>query len=268
MPGDTSTVAVRLHEAAMTEEEIAHNHAGGPMLGTEMHAWWRMEPDTWWVKESKHFRHCVSKEEMAKWSEQQLQDFHDRVPGMFELAEKLYHLYSERLAMRSSVVSNKPEFRGDGIKYNTPIQPSNGSWMGWSGKLGFGWGCQGAGHINPHELVHGWQAQTGGTMQGNYWEAHANFPQTYAGVYQTIPGTCVSRVCMFFPAHGRSYYHDRLMFEHLAQSPEYGPMFISKFWYDGGTGNEADQNYPWLTFPLIDPDPSTDLGYEWTRMVQ
>lgn len=264
-----SLVAVRLHEAAMTEEEIAHNFQGGVMLGTEMHAWWRVdEPDTWWVKESAHFRHCVAKKEMAEWNEKELSDFHARVPAMFDLAEKLYHLYSERLAMRSSVVSSKPEFRGDGIKYKVPIQPSSGNWMGWSGALGFGWACQGAGHINPHELVHGWQAQTGGAMQGNYWEAHANFPQTYAGIYQTIPGTCVSRVCMFFPAHGRSYYHDRLMFEHLAQSPEYGPMFISKFWYDGGTGNEADQNYPWLTFPLIDPDPSTDLGYEWTRMVQ
>jgi hypothetical protein len=73
---------------------------------------------------------------------------------------------------------------------------------------------------------------------------------------------------MFFPANGRNYYHERLMFQHLAEEPEYGPMFISKFWYDGGTGNTDDQNYPWLTFPLIDPDSSTDLGYEWTRMVQ
>jgi len=265
-----SLVALRLHTDAMTEEEIAHNAAGGVMLGTDLHDWWRMEGDAEWrVDRSKHFKNAISRKgRLADMDERQLKEFEKRLPGMFEMAEKLYHLYSERLALRSSVVSSKREYRGDGVKYTVPNQPSNGSWMGWSGKLGFGWACQSAGHINPHELVHGWQAQSGGAMQGNYWEAHANFPQTYAGVYQTIPGSCVSRVCMFFPAHGRNYYHDRLMFQHLAEETEYGPMFVSKFWYDGGTGNEDDQNYPWLTFPLIDPDPSTDLGYEWTRMVQ
>ncbi len=261
-------VTVRLHSEAMTAEEIAHNFKGGPMLGTELHAWWRLEgPEKWRTDESEHFRNCVSVKEMEDWSEKQLADFEARLPKMFELAEEIYHLYSENLAMRSSVVSNKREFRGDGIKYKTPNQPSKGSWMGWDGKRGFGWGCQGVGHINPHELVHGLQGMTGGTMQGNYWEAHANFPQTYAGIYQTVPPNCCSRVSMFFPANGRCYYHARLMFEHLAQTPEYGPMFISKLWYDGGT-KENKNEYPWTAFTKLDPDPSTPLAYEWTRMVQ
>lgn len=259
--------AVRLHAEALSEAEIAHNFQGGILLGTELHSWWRTEEDKWWAKESAHFRHCVDKKEMAAWDEKETARFHERVPGMFELAEKLYHLYSERLALRIGVVSSKPEFRGDGIKYKIPIQPSKGSWMGWDGKLGFGWACQGAGHINPHELVHGCQGQTGGAMQGNYWEAHANFPQTYAGVYQTVPPTCCARVCMFFPDNGRCYYHARLMFEHLAQTPEYGPMFISKLWYDAGTETEKNE-YPWLAFPRFDPDPATPLAYEWARMVQ
>jgi len=258
---------VRLHEEALSDEQIAHNFTGGPMLGTELHSWWRNEKDAWWAKESAHFRHCVDKKEMAAWDESGTARFHERVPKMFELAEKLYHLYSERLALRIGVVSSRPEYRGDGIKYKIPIQPSKGSWMGWSAKLGFGWGCQGAGHINPHELVHGCQGQTGGALQGNYWEAHANFPQTYAGIYQTLPPTCCSRVCMFFPANGRCYYHARLMFEHLAQTPEYGPMFISKLWYDAGTETEKNE-YPWRAFPRFDPDPATPLAYEWTRMVQ
>jgi hypothetical protein len=258
---------VRLHEKAMTEAEIAHNFRGGVMLGTELHSWWRKEADKWWSKESKHFRHCVDKKEMAQWNDKERKRFDDRVPGMFELAEKLYDLYAGRLALRVGVVSSKPEYRGDGIKYKIPIQPSKGSWMGWDGKRGFGWGCQGAGHINPHELVHGCQGQTGGGMQGNYWEAHANFPQTYVGVYQTVPPTTCARVCMFFPANGRCYYHARLMFEHLAQTPEYGPMFISKLWYDGGTKEEKNE-YPWRAFTRLDPDPSTPLAYEWTRMVQ
>ena len=264
---DGDLAVVRLHERALAEEQIAHNFAGGVLLGTELHSWWRTEEDRWWAKESAHFRHCVDKKEMAAWSERDRQRFHERVGGMFELAEKIYHLYSERLALRIGVVSSKGEYRGDGIKYKIPIQPSKGSWMGWDGKRGFGWGCQGAGHINPHELVHGCQGQTGGAMQGNYWEAHANFPQTYAGVYQTLPPTCCSRVCMFFPANGRCYYHARLMFEHLAQTPEYGPMFISKLWYDAGTADQKNE-YPWLAFSRFDPDPATPLAYEWARMVQ
>jgi len=259
--------AVRLHAKALTDEEIAHNVRGGAMLGTELHSWWRTDPNAWWVKESAHFRHCVDKKEMAAWSDGDRAAFHQRVPAMFEMAEKLYRLYSERLALRIGVVSSKREFRGDGVKYKIPIQPSRGSWMGWDGKRGFGWACQGAGHINPHELVHGCQGQTGGAMQGNYWEAHANFPQTYAGVYQTLPPTTCSRVSMFFPANGRCYYHARLMFEHLAQTPEYGPMFISKLWYD--SSSEAEKNeYPWRAFSRFDPDPATPLAYEWARMAQ
>ena len=144
--------AVRLHDQAMTAEEIAHNFQGGVMLGTEMHSWWRTEPDKWLVLESPHFRHCVDKEEMKTWTAQRYNDFTNRVPGMFNLSELIYHTYSERLAMRSSVVSVQPQERGDGIKYKIPIQPSQGSWMGWDGH--FGYACQGEGFINPHELAH------------------------------------------------------------------------------------------------------------------
>jgi len=259
--------AVRLHDKAMTAEQVAHNARGGVLLGTKLHSWWRREPDRWWAKESKHFRHCVDKKQMAEWTDKQLKAFHGRLEGMFELAEKCYDLYSRRLALRVGVVAAKSQFRGDGIKYKIPIQPSQGSWMGWEGKHGFGFACQAPGHINPHELVHGCQGQTGGGLQGNYWEAHANFPQTYLGIYQTIPPTCCSRVSMFFPANGRCYYHARLMFEHLAQTPEYGPMFISKLWYDGGT-KDAKNEYPWTAFTRLDPDPATALPEEWTRMVQ
>ena len=255
--------AVRLHDEAMTEEEIAHNFKGGVMLGTEMHNWWRLDPDKWFVVESEHFRHCVDKKEMAKWNEKQRKEFNDRVPGMLHLAELVYHTYSERLALRSSVVSRRPEKRGDGIKYKTPIQPTDGgSFMGVNDD--FGWACQYAGFINPHELVHGWDAMTGG-MAGNYWETHANFPQTYNGIYQTIP--LVISEGPSFPSSGRTYYHDRLMFEHLAQTPEYGPMFIAKMWYDGPTPTDKDP-YPWQTFTRINPNPATPLGYQWTRMVQ
>ncbi len=254
--------AVRLHDQAMTEEQITHNFQGGVMLGTEMHSWWCSEPDKWYTVESEHFRHCVDKEQMKGWSEQQLKEFKDRLPGMFNLAELVYHTYSERLAIRSAIVSRRPEMRGDGIKYKIPIQPADGSWMGVNDD--FGWACQEAGFINPHELVHGWDAMTGG-MAGNFWEAHANWPQTYDGIYQTMPPGCVSVVCSCCPANGRDYYHDRLMFEHLAQTPEYGPMFIAKLWYDGPT--ETNQSpYPWVAFGQINPYPERSLANEYTRM--
>jgi hypothetical protein len=251
--------AVRLHDQAMSDEEIAHNYKGGVMLGTEMKNWWRNEPDKWWVLDTKHFRQAIDKVEMNQWSEQQTKDFHKRVPEMVELAELCYHVYSERLAMRSSVVGVKPEDRGDGIRYRTPIQPSQGSFMGFDGR--FGWACQGAGFINPHELVHGWQAMTGG-MTGHFWETHANFPQTYLGVYQTVP--VIPMETPVFPSNGRTYYHDRGFFEHIAQTPEYGPMFISKLWYDGPTP-ENKNPFPWHTFEALNPYPERTLARERTR---
>ena len=256
--------AVRLHDAAMTEAEILHNHAGGVMLGTKLHAWWNTGDDgKWWIQESGHFRHAVEKDRMAKWNERERAEFEARLPGMFHLAELVHRTYTERLAMRSSVVSRRKEMRGDGIKYTIPIQTTDGgNYMGVDDD--FGWACQAAGFINPHELVHGLQAQTGG-MQGNYWETHANFPQTYNGIYQTMP--IVTAEGPSAPSSGRTYYHDRLFFEHTAQSPEYGPMFISKLWYDGPTAEEKNP-CPWQTFVRLDPDPTTPLGHEYVRMVQ
>lgn len=251
--------AVRLHDKAMSDAEIARNFHGGVMLGTEIHDWWATEPDKWWIQDSRFFRHAVDQSEMAGWSEQEREAFHGRLSGMFELAELCYHVYSERLAMRSSVVSVKPGQRGDGIKYRVPIQSTQGSWMGFDGS--FGWACQGAGFINPHELVHGWQAMTGG-MAGNYWETHANFPQTYLGIYQTVP--VIAMETPAFPSNGRTFYHDRGFFEHLAQTPEYGPMFISKLWYDGPSP-EMNDPYPWITFQRLNPYPGRKPAVEFTR---
>jgi hypothetical protein len=255
--------AVRLHDQPMTDEEIAHNLEGGPMLGTEMHDWWRTEEDKWWSENSAHFRHAIDKEEMATWTEQEMQEFNERKPVMFKLAELAYRCYSERMALRTSAVSRRADERGDGIKYRTPIQPTDGAnVMGFDGH--FGWACQGPGFINAHELVHGYDAMTG-NMAGNYWEAHANMPQTYIGFYQTIPFH-ISDCSALFPCNGRNYYHDRLMFEHLAQTPAYGPMFISKMWYDGPT-RQTEAPYPWQTFERINPYPDRTLGDEYTRMV-
>ena len=102
----------------------------------------------------------------------------------------------------------------------------------------FGWACQGAGFINPHELVHGWQAMTG-NMAGQLLGGAREFPPDLHRHLSDNSGDHRANAPAF-PASGRTYYHDRMMFEHLAQTPEYGPMFISKLWYDGPTATDKD----------------------------
>lgn len=266
-------IAFRLHDKPMTEEQVLHNYSGGPMLGTELHDWFApdKDADSYMFRETKgSFRHAVDKKRIEQWKEkpEELEAYKKRLPGMYMWGELLLRTYTERLALRSSHVSRRPEKRGDGIKYTHAIQDTDGSWMGCNDD--FGWACQFAGHLNPHELVHGFQAQTGGGVQGNFWEAHANFPQTYNGIYQTMPPSCVTRVSCFPPANGRNFYHDRLFFEHLAQTPEFGPMFISWLWYGGaiGTNGEIEKNpSPFLTFLRLNPYKETSLAQEYMKMV-
>jgi hypothetical protein len=102
-------------------------------------------------------------------------------------------------------------------------------------------------------------------MAGNFWETHANFPQTYAGIYQQTPVSTVW-TSQLFPSNGRTYYGDRAMFEHLAQTPEYGPMFIAKLWYDG-PAKKGESPYPWIAFNRINPFPERTLADEWIKTV-
>jgi hypothetical protein len=268
-------ITVRLHTEPLSEEEVQHNAKGGPMLGTDIHDWWRAEGDKfWWTVRSAHFKHSLPRKRFMKeiadkeldfsledLDDDEFEEIKERCPGMLKFSERIYDLYAERMALRVPLVSNSPSTRGDGIKYSIVIHPANGAFSGF--EKGFGYGNQGPGGMSAHELLHGCQTQTGGGIGYNYWEVHANFPQTYLGSYETIPAFDVSRVSMLFPANGQTFYADRLMFEHLSQTPEYGPMFISKLWYDGHEGE-----YPWTAFQRFDPDPSTDLGYEWTRKIQ
>jgi hypothetical protein len=55
------------------------------------------------------------------------------------------------------------------------------------------------------------------------------------------------------------------MFEHLAQTPEYGPLFISKLWYDGPEATEKGP-FPWRIFNRINPYPERTLADEAARL--
>ena len=276
-----SLAAVRVHNAPLDEEQIQHNCDGGPMLGTELkinvdpekaggsgyraEAWGKPDPDNFHTDTSEHFRARVHRKTFdEKWNEKRRKNYSKKISDSLEQAEATYDVLANRMARRVGIVSAKPKYRGDGIKYKVPIQATDGgNYMGWHGKLGFGYGCQGRGYFNPHEFVHGTQAQTGKGLIGHYWEADANFPQTYTGIYQTKPSDVIFETSQFYEAHGSDYYHSRCMFEHLAQTPEYGPMFISKLWYEG-----KDNEYPWRKFERYDPDPETDIAYEVGRMAQ
>ncbi|TFH38882.1 MAG: hypothetical protein E4G95_02550, partial [Bacteroidia bacterium] len=277
---DGCLLTLRVHRDSITPAQVVHNYRGGGMLGTTLKfnydplmtpsddkayfTWSDADPGAAFMVVSEHFDQRVSLDWINTWLAADKDAFYARVPDMLELAEACYENYGSFHALRLPVVSIHPKYRGDGIKYRIKIGTTDGAnFMGWHDQLGFGYGMQFPGYFNPHELVHGTQAQTGSGMQGNYWEAHANWPQTYMGMYQTVPSFLEMRDQNLFEASGRSYYHARLMFQHLAESPEYGPLFISKMWFDG-----ANTAYPWITFKEIDPDPLTPLGYEFGRMVQ
>ena len=276
-----SLAAVRIHNKPLNKEQIQHNFEGGPMLGTELkinfdpekssgsdyhaEAWGKPDSKNFHSEKSEHFRARVHRKIFNdKWDKKRRNRYLKQIADAFKLAEDTYDVLAHRMARRVGIVSAKPKYRGDGIKYKIPIQATDGgNYMGWHGKLGIGYGCQGRGHFNPHEFVHGTQAQTGKGIIGHYWEVDANFPQTYTGIYQTKPPDVIYKTSQFYEAHGSDYYHSRSTFEHLAQTPEYGPMFISKLWYEG-----KDNEYPWIKFQRYDPDPATDIAYELGRMAQ
>jgi len=273
-------VTLRVHNDIMTEDQVEHNFEGGVMLGTDLHinvdpnvegtgnfeeAWGAPDPEEkeFYEFTNDYFRQRVHHSQYyEEWDESEREEYLERVECMMTLSEANYYNMSRRMARRVPIVSIYPRYRGDGIKYKTPIQAARGDFMGWNDDLGFGYGCQWYGFFNSHEYVHGTQGQMGGGLAGHYWEIDANFPQTYLGVYQT--NSVTSDTSAFYEAHGRDYYHNRNMFEHLAQSPEYGPMFISKLWYEG----EHGQSYPWILFDKYNPDPSTSIAYEYGRVAQ
>jgi hypothetical protein len=193
-------ITVRLHTEPLSEEEVQHNAKGGPMLGTDIHDWWRAEGDKfWWTVRSAHFKHSLPRKRFMKeiadkeldfsledLDDDEFEEIKERCPGMLKFSERIYDLYAERMALRVPLVSNSPSTRGDGIKYSIVIHPANGAFSGF--EKGFGYGNQGPGGMSAHELLHGCQTQTGGGIGYNYWEVHANFPQTYLGSYE-----CCSR---------------------------------------------------------------------------
>ena len=259
--------ALRIHNEAMTPEQLAHNVDGGVLLGTvplvfidkdspkDSHYGDPALPQ-FSSRFSKHFR--VTWQHELDEKKAQLRGFKKQL----EKAEERFDIYNQ-LGYHLPLVSANATFRGDGLKYKVPLGVNwkGQCWMGWSGKLGLGFAIQGPGSFSDHEFGHGTQGHQLGCYPGNYWEAHADWFQAQGEPGHGIPDLQQYR---FYCGNGRHYYGAWLMMQHLAETPEYGPLFIAKMWQE--CRSKEDEESLWATARRIDPDPSTPMWDEWAKM--
>ncbi|MFC1805423.1 DUF6055 domain-containing protein [Planctomycetota bacterium] len=268
-----AVAAVRIHERAMSDAQVQHNFKGGVRLGADLlpnivekprgilFADNSKNPNIA-CRTSKHFRTCWEKDRDTDGK------VAARIPKQLADAEFYYEIYSKTLGMHLPIVSDKIENRGDGRKYL--IEVCN-NWKGgnFGGHMphGFGYPIQGPGYLSGHELAHATQMHCMGCFPGNWWEAHANWMPEAVGRPHVQPGLS-NKTSMFFMGHGRHYYHCWLIFQHLAQTPEYGPLFIARMWHRFRRGEKGKPRYHWSLFETIDPDPSTPLADEMVKMAR
>ena len=262
-----SIAALRIHDSVMTDEQVAHNFKGGSGLGTKLLANIHPKPRGATFADhnapeiearfSKHYRTAWFKKEDAKGV------MAERVPKQLKDAEYYYDFYSKTLGMHLPIVSDKIENRGDGKKYLIEIC---NNWKGgnYGGHMphGFGYPIQGSGFFSGHELGHACQMHSMGSFPGNWWEAHGNWMPEAAGRPHVHPGLN-NLTSMFFAGNGRHYYHSWLIFQHLAQTSEYGPLFVAKMWHNCKRGE-----FLWDVARRIDPVPTTPMADEWVKMAR
>ena len=210
---------------------------------------------------SKHFR---SMWEPAKDTRNVMEG---RVDKQLEEGKMFYRIYSDTLGMHMPIVSANKELRGDGVKYRIPIGNNwdGGNWMGWDGARGFGFGIQGPGDFSGHEFGHGCEGHQMRPMAGNFWEVYSNWLPQFCDQPGVNPAGLALTTGHEFPGAGTNYYHAYLMFEYWAENPEYGPLFNTRLWNDGG---QPRDNYPWIAAKEVDPDPSTPFEDDYLKMVQ
>ncbi len=65
-----------------------------------------------------------------------------------------------------------------------------------------------------------------------------------------------------YPSYGGNYYHDYLIWDHLAEVPEYGPLYSTRLWNYGA----GESVFPPKGMQEMDLDPSTPFVDEWVRL--
>ena len=282
-------MAVRIHAAVMTQKQITHNHAGGRMLGTRLLP--NVRPDaaqgTYYADHmdpemrgyySEHWRTIWrDSEDQGRISESGGKlDMKKLIPRQLTEYERYYALYSKKLAVQVPIVSTHVNERGDGKRYLTDAGNNfeGSSWMGWNGQIGFGFPITGSGFPHGHEFAHVIQGHSMGKWNGTMWETHANWLPSQIDRAHVNPAERVVTQSALYPSNGRNYYHDYLILDHLAESPEYGPLFIAKMWHYGGRPYRDTQpstsgiEYTFSIFQRLDPNPDTPIGYEFARLAQ
>ena len=272
-----SIAAVRVHTEAMDAADVAHNFKGGPQLGTYLfyamsakepdHAYWgdpsRCKDLSW--RESEHFRSMWREKDNPRPKD----DIGARVENkQLKELETVYKYLNEKSGKHLPFVSKNDNMRGDGRKYKWLVGNGwGGSWMG-SSPLGLGYGITYAGHVNPHEYVHGTDAHQMGNITGQWWEAHANFQVAWLGRPQVNPVTNCPKHAHIYPTTGGNYYHSYLIWDHLVETPEFGGLYVTRLWNRGpkaGSGNHKTV-FPPQAMAEMDPSPETPFSQEWVKM--
>ncbi|MCX6344868.1 MAG: DUF6055 domain-containing protein [Armatimonadetes bacterium] len=267
-----SIAALRIHEKAITADQIAKNFAGGIKLGTVFMP--NVDPatpdDVNWGKSdnpkykqyfSKHFRMMFEAEKDVN---KIMTD--EKCREMLTEYEDVYDLY-EQMAMAAPIVSSNKKDRGDGIKYkiNICINWDGGAFGGFNGDRGCGYPIHAPGIIHAHELGHSYQTQQFGGLAGNWWETHTSW---LSKLYESRGkkfnyNNAMIGNAMFFVSNGRDYYHCYHIFEQLGLDPEFGPMFIAKLWNTNGW-----DAYPFKRAEEIFPNKISDLKDQWVKMAR
>ena len=268
-----SIAAVRIHEKAMTEQQVAHNHAGGINLGTVLlpnideknpndPTWGSPKNPKVKAAYSKHFRVMW---EPAKDEKNVMTD--QTVRRMLDEYEQIYDLYTHRMGMHPPIVSAHKERRGDGRKYkiNVCINWDGGAFGGFNGELGFGYPIHGPGIAHAHELGHAYQMHQMGGLAGNWWETHTSWmAKCFEGKGRKFNyANAYTPTAMFFVSNGRNYYHCYHIFEQLGLDPEFGPLFIAKLW-----NTPPRDAYPFLRAEEIEPTKVNALAEQWVKMAR
>ena len=266
-----SIAAVRIHEKAITADQIAKNFAGGIALGTTFIS--NIDPGagpddpTWGPSDNPKFKQLFCKHFRMMWEPGKdinavMTD--ETARRMLTEYEEVYDLY-EQMGMAAPIVSANKKDRGDGIKYkiNICINWSGGAFGGFNGARGCGYPIHAPGVVHAHELGHAYQSQQLGGLAGNWWETHTswlskefeNRNSKFNYNNAMIPNA------MFFVSNGRDYYHCYHIFEQLGLDPELGAMFVAKLWNTNGW-----DAYPFIRAEELFPDKLSELKDQWVKM--
>ncbi|MCX6345361.1 MAG: DUF6055 domain-containing protein [Armatimonadetes bacterium] len=265
-----SIAVVRVHEKALSEDQIAKNFNGGVELGTTFIP--NFDPATpddvnWGNSDNPKYKQLFSKHFRMMWDP--IKDINkimtdQRTHEMLAEYEEVYNLY-EQMGMAAPIVTANKKDRGDGIKYkiNIAIGWDNGAWGGYNGARGCGYPIHGPGVVHAHELGHAYQSQQMGGLAGNWWETHTSWLSKMFENRNTRfnYNNAMVNNAMFFVSNGRDYYHCYHIFEQLGLDPELGPMFVAKLWNTNGW-----DAYPFIRGEQLFPDKANLLKDQWVKM--